>query len=656
MPNKHKNWGFDVRNLDKSVRPQDDFFQFANGGWFKKNAIPEEESRWGSFDVLRKSSVTALHSIMKDVAKKKAGHGSNLQKLRDFYLSGMDGAKLKKDGPKPLLKYFDMIDAANNKDDIVLHSAKLRGLGVRPLWSVGVGQDMKNKNIMRLYFEQGGIGLPDRDYYLKLDKKSVHIRAEYLKFMERMLKLSMGKDIPVKKICASIMGMETRMAEASMTRVERRDYEKQYNKMPVSGLSSLAPQIKWKDYFLAIGAASKEDIIVSQPLYMKEAGKMLAEISLDDWKNYLKWKVINSFAGYLDEEFALASFRFYGKVLSGTKKIKPRWRRVVSEIDSSLGEALGELYVAKHFGGRAKKEINDLVDNLISAYRERIKSLDWMSEATKKKALEKLHAFSRKLAYPDKWKSYKKVAVSRDSYLENHVSAYRFEFEKEMKKIGKKPDKKEWGMTPPTVNAYNNFLFNEIVFPAGIMQPPFFSPDADDAVNYGGIGAVIGHELTHGFDDQGSKFNKNGEMKNWWGKADRKFFDGKAKKLIGQYNRCEVLPGLRINGKLTVGENIADLGGLVIAYYAYQKALEGKRRYAIDGFTPEQRFFLGAAQAERGYARDSYLRMQVATDPHSPSKFRVNIPFSNMNEFYEAFTLEKSDKMWKPESERVVIW
>ncbi|MDP2668409.1 MAG: M13 family metallopeptidase [bacterium] len=653
---KLKNWGVDVANLDRRVRPQDDFFRFANGGWLKKNPIPLDESRWGSFSELAKKSRESLYEILREVAKKKTVHGSNLQKLRDYYLSGMNVKKLAKDGVKPLYPFFEMIDKIQIKDDIIRLSASLQKIGARPLWTISVDQDMKDKNIMRLYFEQGGIGLPDRDYYLKTDKKSVTIRKAYLKYMERMLRIALGQKAQVKNISVSVMSMETRMAVASMTQVERRDYEKQYNKMSLSVLTRLAPQIKWKKYFEKIGANPKEQCIVAQPLFIKEVGEMLEEISIEKWRNYLKWKVINYSAVYLSETIAVESFNFYGKMLSGAKTIKPRWQRVIAEVDGALGEALGELYIKKFFSGQAKQEINALVDNLISTYRERIKALDWMSGVTKKKALDKLHAFSRKLGYPDKWKNYKKLKIGAYSYLENHMNAHRFEFSKEIKKIGRHPDKKEWHMTPPTVNAYNNFLFNEIVFPAGIMQPPFFDPNADDAVNYGAIGAVIGHELTHGFDDKGSTFDKNGEMKNWWHKADRKLFMKRAGRLIGQYDKFEALPGVFVNGKLTIGENIADLGGLVVAYHAYQKAASGKERKIIGGFTPEQRFFLGAAQAERGHARDAYLQLQINTDPHSPSKARVNIPFSNMVEFYEAFGVKKGDKMWRPEKDRVVIW
>src|SRR3989344_224046 len=613
---KMKNWGFDIVHFDKSVRPQDDFFQFANGGWLKKNPIPPDESRWGSFSELAKKSRESLYEILLGIAKKKTVHGSNLQKLRDYYLSGMNVKKLAKESAKPLFPFFVMIDQAQTKDEIIRLSASLRKIDVRPLWAIGVDQDMKDKNIMRLYFEQGGIGLPDRDYYLKTDKKSVTIRKAYLKYMENMLRIVLGKKAQIKNISASVMSMETRMASASMTQVERRDYEKQYNKMPLSGLARLAPQVKWQEYFKEIGANPKEQCIVAQPLFIKEAGKMLEEISIEEWRSYLKWKVINYSAIYLSEAIAGESFSFYGKILSGVKKIKPRWQRVINEVDSALGEVLGELYVEKHFNRQAKQEINALVDNLISTYRERIKALDWMSPATKKKALDKLHAFSRKLGYPDKWKSYKKLEIGTDAYLENHMSAHRFEFSKEIKKIGRRQDKKEWHMTPPTVNAYNNFLSNEIVFPAGIMQPPFFDPDADDAVNYGAIGAVIGHELTHGFDDKGSTFDKNGEMKNWWKKSDRKLFLKKAQGLIDQYGKFEALPGVFVNGKLTIGENIADLGGLVIAFHAYQKAVRGKERKIIGGFTPEQRFFLGAAAAECGQAREAALRQQINTDPH----------------------------------------
>lgn len=651
-----KNWGFDTKNLDRRVRPQDDFFQFANGGWLKKNPIPHDESKWGSFYLLRKASDEALHDILEGSKQRNASQGSNLQKVRDYYLCATDEKRLNREGAKPLNKFFEMIDKLKNTDDIVALSAYFRRVGISSLWDVEADQDMKDKNIVALYLSQGGLGLPDRDYYLKTDTKSIEIRQKYVVHIKKIHKLVFGQSAHAKKFSAAIMDIETRLAEASMTMVERRDYEKQYNKMRVSGLRRLAPNIGWEKYFSAVGADARGQLIVMQPLFIKTAGKMLSDIPIEDWKHYFKWKAISAFAGYLDDKLAGERFNFFGKTLSGQKKMKPRWRRAANEIDSALGEALGQLYVEKHFGGQAKKEINALVDNLISAYSERLKVLDWMGGATKKKALEKLSAFIRKLGYPDKWRNYGKLNISPDSYLENHIASYAFEFARGMKKIGKRPDKKEWGMSPPTVNAYNNFLFNEIVFPAGIMQPPFFDPYADDAVNYGAIGAVIGHELTHGFDDKGSTFDKNGEMKNWWEKRDRKLFMKKAKDLINQYSKFEALPGVFVNGALTIGENIADLGGLVIAFHAYQKAVKGKERKTIGGFTPEQRFFLGFAYSECGQAREAALRQQINTDPHSPSKARVNLPLANMAEFYEAFGVKEGDKMWRHEKDRVVIW
>ena len=460
-----KNWGFDVKNLDKSVRPQNDFFRFANGGWLKKNPIPHDESNWGSFYLLRKASDEALSNILEGSKRKNAAHGSNLRKVRDYYLSAMNEKKLNKEGAEPLHKFFDMIDNLKNSDDVVALSAYFRRIGISSLWRVDADQDMKDKSIVALYLEQSGLGLPDRDYYLKTDTKSKEIRQKYVAHIDKMHKIVFGRNRNPEKASFTIMNIETRLAEASMTMVERRDYEKQYNKMRLAGLRRLAPNIDWVKYFSVIGAHAKGQLIVMQPLFIKTAGKMLSDIPPENWKHYFKWKVISAFAGYLSDKLADERFNFFGKVLSGQKKMKPRWRRATNEIDSALGEALGELYVAEHFPEKAKKSINKLVDNLISSYRERLKALDWMEKTTKKKALEKLAAFTRKLGYPDKWRNYGKLNISPHSYLENHIASYTFEFKRSMKKIGKRPDKKEWGMTPPTVNAYNNFLFNEIVFP-----------------------------------------------------------------------------------------------------------------------------------------------------------------------------------------------
>ena len=651
---KKKSWGFDMKNLDRSARPQDDFFQFANGGWLKKNPIPHDESRWNTFSVLRKKNTLAIRSILESAKKQKPRTGSNLQKIRDYYISGMNVARRNQEGIKSLRPYLETVETIKTKGGVVRLAGMLQLNGIGSLWRSGTDQDMKNKNVVRLYLEQGGLGLPDRDYYLKTDKRSGEIRKKYLAYIEKLHKLVFKKY--EKGFANKVMKIETGLAKASMTRVELRDLEKQYNKTTFNGLLKKYPAIDWNAYFSEIHAKKNGTIIVSQPLFLKKTDKMLRDISLDDWKCYFRWKITNAYPQYLGESTDKAHFDCYGKALAGIKKMKPQWERTAIEVDSMIGEALGAEYVKKYFPETAKKEINILVNNLVAVYRERIKALDWMSAETKKKAVAKLNAIKRKLGYPDKWKNYRKLKISSDSYILNQINSYKFEFARDIKKIGKKPDKKEWGMTPPTVNAYNNYLFNEIVFPAGIMQPPFFHPDADDAVNYGGIGAVIGHELTHGFDDKGSTFDKNGEMKNWWHKADRKLFMKKAQGLVEQYDKFEALHGIYVNGKLTLGENIADLGGLVLAYYAYRKATHGEKKTIIDGFTPEQRFFLGAAQAECGIAREASLKLQIATDPHSPSKARVNLAFCNMAKFYEAFGVKKGDKMWRPEKDRVVIW
>ncbi|MFA6494633.1 MAG: M13 family metallopeptidase, partial [Candidatus Paceibacterota bacterium] len=511
-----------------------------------------------------------------------------------------------------------------------------------------------DKNI--IYLAQSGLSLPDRDYYLKDDEDSKRVRVEYRKHVIAMFRLLQKNPKECAIILEAIMRIETELAKASMTRVELRDIEKQYNRRTLAKLAKEAPGIDWQKYFRLVGISNTGELIVNQPMFMKRAGELITEVSLDEWKAYFTWHVVSGSANFLGKLFVNEHFKFYSTVLSGVKKQRPEWEKTVAFIDGTVGEALGKLYVKKHFDHESKKKINELVDNLFAAYREHIEAVDWMSPRTKKLALKKLAAFKRKLGYPDKWKGYKGLTVRPDSYIENYWRVHEFEWKRELRKLKKKPDLMEWHMTPPTVNAYFNPVMNEIVFPAGVMQPPFFDAEADDAVNYGAIGSVIGHEITHGFDDQGRQFDGTGNFKNWWTDEDKKKFEEKAKVIEEQFNGYTAIDNMKVNGALTLGENIADLGGLTIAFTAFKKSQEGKDRKILDGFTPEQRFFLGYAMTEREQIRPELLKKIIVTDPHSPSIFRVNGPLSNMPEFIEAWGVKKGDKLYRKPEDRAKIW
>jgi putative endopeptidase len=515
---------------------------------------------------------------------------------------------------------------------------------------------MKASDRHVVYVGQSGLGLPDRDDYFDDSSKAVRIREQYREHVAAMLKLLGPTDDSASQTVRAVMDIETELARASMTRVQLRDPEAQYNKMSLDELSSAAPNVPWVDYFQGLGIAQTGDIIVAQPLFLKAVSSLMAKTPIEDLRRYLEWCLIRSTAGFLSDGLAQKNFDFYGTVLNGQPEMKPREERVAMVIDDLLGEAIGQLYVERHFSPEAKRKINELVDHLFSAYRERIKGLDWMGPETKEKALVKLDRIARKLGYPDKWRDYGPLTVERDSYLANWRRGYEFEFNRMVAKLGKPVDRNEWLMTPPTVNAYYHPVMNEIAFPAGIMQPPFFDPDADDAVNYGGIGAVIGHELTHGFDDEGGKFDADGNLKEWWTEEDRKRFEARAKKLAEQYSGYIAVDDVKVNGELTLGENIADLGGVVLAYDAFREYQKGKPDDLIDGFTPDQRFFLGFAQTERMHARDDTARQLARTDPHSPSVYRVNGVVVNVDAFHDAFGTKPGDALYKEPEARIRIW
>lgn len=652
------NWGYDVANLDRTCKACDDFNQFANGGWTAKNPIPAAYPSWGSFNILAENNRDALRQILDDAAhNKEIILGSNQQKVGDFYAACMDEAKANADGIKPLAGELGRIEKVSDLKSLQAEIAQLQSLGVRAFFIVDSTQDFKNSTQVIGEIDQSGLGLPDRDYYTKDDEKSKQTRDEYVKHVAKMFEL-MGED--ASKAAAStkaVMDIETRLAQASMKKQDRRDPNAVYHRMAVSEIKKLAPTYDWDGYFAAQGLAGKGEINVATPEFFKEMDRMLTEVPVSDWKTYLRWHLINSAAPRLSAAIVDEDFHFKGTVLTGTKENLERWKRCVRATDQAMGEALGQVWAEKYFTPTSKARALEMVDNLKSALRSDISTLSWMGDDTRKKAIEKLEAFARKIGYPDKWRDYSALQIDRGSHAENMFRANRFEFNRDLSKVGKPLDRTEWGMSPPTVNAYYNPLMNEIVFPAGILQPPFYDPNADDAVNYGGMGAVIGHEMTHGFDDQGAQFDAEGNLKNWWSEEDLKKFKASAACIEKQFNGYEVEKGLLMNGKLVQGESIADLGGLTIALAAYQKSLEGKPRPKdIDGFTPEQRFFLGFAQVWSTNMRAEYARLLANIDEHPLPRFRLNGTLSNMPAFAKAFDCKQGDPMVRADAERCVIW
>ncbi|MDD8018303.1 MAG: M13 family metallopeptidase [Bacteroidota bacterium] len=648
----------DTANIDPSVKPCDDFNRYANGRWLKNNPIPAEYSSWGSFNELTEKNNVVLKKILEAAAKNSsAKKGTPEQKIGDIYATGMDSVTIEKLGYEPIKKDLARIAALKTYDDVQKEIAYLQTIGARSAFGFSSGQDEKDSKSVIAQFSQGGLGLPDRDYYLADDAKSKSIREEYARYMTTMQTLIGDNEATAKANTERVVAVETRLAKASYTRVERRDPEKNYNKMDQKKLSELAPNINWKKYFTAIGADNVSAIDVGQPPFFKELSAMMKDVSIDDWKLYLRWKLLSGSASSLSSPFVAEQFRFGGTVLTGAKEMQPRWKRVLAVINRTMGEALGKLYVDETFPPDAKQKAKAMVNNLIAAFRVHIDALDWMDDATRKAALHKLESFTVKIGYPDKWEDYTKLNIDRQSYFDNLRRANQFAFDKDVDDIGKPVDRLKWGMSPQTVNAYYNPNMNEIVFPAAILQPPFFDPNADEAVNYGGMGAVIGHELTHGFDDQGSKYDAEGNLKEWWTPETRKRFDERTAIVEHQFDSYVAIDSLHVNGKLTLGENIADLGGLTIAYSALEKVLSQKPNlHTIDGLTPPQRFFLSWAQVWRRNSRDEALRLQVRTDPHSPGMFRANGPISNMPDFYRAFECAGSGKLFRGESERAKIW
>ncbi|MCX6312061.1 MAG: M13 family metallopeptidase [Bacteroidetes bacterium] len=648
----------DLSNFNTTVRAQDDFYEYVNGNWIKNNPIPATETSWGNFNVLHEKSQKALRAICEEAANNKtSAAGSNDQKIGDFFASGMDSISIENEKFTPIQPLIDKINQMKTSADITTTLAELHKIQTSAGFGFYVMADMKDSKVNMPYLFQSGTGLPEKDYYFNDELKM--FREGYQKHLGNMFKLMGDNEANSNLNATKVFSFEKQLADSSMSAVEMRDQEKQYNKMSMADLKKLCPNFDWAVYFKTLGAPDMANIIVSQPAFMRQFNSMIATEPIEAWKAYFRWQLIRSCAPKLHKAVCDENFNFYGTVLSGAQKQNPRWKRVLSTTDGALGEAVGQLYVARNFSEESKKRVNIMVDNLMAAYTERIKSRDWMSEATKTAALTKLGTILRKLGYPDKWRDYSGLMINRKSYVLNFLHSNTFDVEYNISKLKEPVDRMEWGMTPATINAYYNPSNNEIVFPAGIMQTPFFDARADDAVNYGGMGAIIGHELTHGFDDQGSMFDSEGNMKNWWTPEDTKNFQARTKKLVDQFSAFVVIDSmnLHVNGELTLGENIADLGGLTIAYFAYKHSLIGKPAPAkIDGFTGDQRFFISWAQSWRNSMRQKSLINQVKTNPHSPAKFRVLGPLSNIQEFYDAFDIKPTDKMYRKPEDRVLIW
>jgi putative endopeptidase len=652
-----KGVGINIANIDPSVKPCEDFFHYASGNWLKNNPIPAAESRWGSFQELANNNNATLRTILTNAAKNaaKAPKGSNAQKVGDFYASAMDSAAIEAAGLKYLKPHLDRIMAINSLADEQKFLADPKAHAGNSWLSSGVQQDEKISTQYAVYMGQGGLTLPNRDFYLKEDARSKAIRAAYQTYQVNVFKLLGDDQATAEKNAAAVMRIEMRLAKASKSPVDLRDPYANYNKMTVAEANAAYPNLALAETLRGEGLGAAKEVIVSQPEFLKEVSATMQQEPIADQKQYLRWHLVSSVTSALPKAYGDEAFK-YQQVLSGAKKQQPRWKRMLGSTDRALGEAFGQLYVDKAFSPEAKARAKQMIENLRTAYAERIQATDWMSAATKKEALVKLNAFTVKIGYPDKWKDYSALNVSRESYLNNLFAASEWANKDEISKFGKPIDRGEWGMTPPTVNAYYNPPMNEIVFPAGILQPPFYDPKADDAVNYGGIGAVIGHEMTHGFDDEGRQYDSKGNLRDWWTKEDAEKFNAKAALVGKQFDAFTPLDSVHVNGKLTMGENLADLGGLTIAYQAFEKTPQAKAQQKIDGFTPEQRFFLAYGQIWRTNTRDEYLRQQVQTDPHSPAMYRTNGPLMNMPEFYKAFGCQEGNKMMRPTAERSKIW
>lgn len=646
----------DLSARDTTIHPGDDFFAYANGTWLKNNEIPASKTGWGSFFILRDEALHNMHEILDSCAQLSGAlAGSPEQLIGDFYASLLDSAAIEESGIEPIKTTLMRIQDIEDKDDVMAEIISQYNEGSRRLFMTYVFPDDKQSDLQRLRFRQGGLGLPNRDYYFKTDVKSVETREKYKNYIATLLKLNDTDSDTAKNKAEAILALETELAQASKSPVELRDPESNYNLMSVTELDEISPNFDW------INTISKfnvhvDTVLVGQPEFFKAASELISSQPIEVWKDYLTFHYMNEYADVLSSDFSNAKFDFYAKHLNGQKEPEERWKEAAGMVNNQLGDALGEIYVKKFFPPEAKERMLELVHNLQDAYRERIQNLSWMGDATKAKALEKLNAFTVKIGYPDKWKDYAGVEINRHAPVKNLQEVKAWHFRDNMAKLGKPVDKTEWRMTAPTVNAYYSAIYNEIVFPAGILQPPFFFAKGDDALNYGAIGAVIGHEMTHGFDDKGSQYDAEGNLTNWWSDADRENFSKLTNRVVEQYNNYHVFDTVPVNGELTQGENIADHGGLAIAYHAFKMTDQGKSGEKIDGLTPDQRFFLAFGGVWRIKSTDERMMLRINTDPHSPEIYRVNGTLANMPEFYEAFGVDENHKMYLPDSLRTIIW
>lgn len=648
--------GIDVANLDTTTLPGVSFYQFATGGWQEANPIPDEYARYGSFDKLRENNQVQLQELIQELVSQDNTYGTNAQKVGDMYSMGLDSLKLNNDGASPIIPHLNQIAEAKSKEDIIRVMVEVSKIASNPFFGFSVGPDDKNSEMNVAHMYQSGIGMGDRDYYLLEDEHSQNLRIGYATLIETQFQNAGYNEPDSKRAALNVMKIETELAQAHVTREMRRMPELNYHMMLVSELNKKVTPFEWNAYFEALGASNLDSINVMQIEPIKAAVSIINKESVEVIQDYLSWKIINSAANYLSDDFVNANFNFYGKMLSGSEELLPRWRRTIDVVSGSMGEAVGELYVQRFFPPEAKERMLNLVDNLTLSLSERINNLDWMDSETKEKAQEKLGTFIVKIGYPDKWKDYSLLEIKDDSYWNNRVRVAHFAYNEMIEELGKPVDRSKWYMSPQTVNAYYNPSSNEICFPAGILQPPFFFMDGDDAINYGGIGVVIGHEMTHGFDDQGRKFDKDGNLTDWWTEDDATRFDERAKVLVEYFDNIVVVDTVHANGTFTLGENIADHGGLQVSYNAFQKTAQGQSEEKIDGYTPAQRFFLSYAGLWAGNVRDAEVLRLTKIDPHSLGKWRVDGALPHINAWYEAFNIDSSAPMYIPNEKRASIW